>query len=602
MSTWYIAGETGSDSNSGLTAAAPRKTLPANASVTTGDTFNLAENIRGANGVAAENYYPLKSALTFQQWDGQPQARMRGDTPISGTWSAATNGWSINIGAGLTIDHVLYDWDNSEDSRGRRKAFLISGTLASVTSATGSKGRYNYNSGTGVLTVYLGGADPNTSGKEVAYCICTGKILIHTEGSGHRFTDINFGPMPGNGQCYGIRCDTSTDCVIRNCPADDMGYHGHGFYQGATANDGNHIIDCNFNGLRHDGTYTVHYQDGAAGAMTDCSVIGCHFEAHRYFDLDGVELSGLSAMGQTGIYAHSTSGTNIADLLVDGCSSYGAEAGFIPVGAANIPTPSDLADWSTYPIRTDRCSFIFTGSFDFAVYQAIRRTVYKQLGPCPTGYGGRGAINLGWDGGSTNRTILMEACAFNFDLDELAGAATQGFTVAVAGGTAQFRFTNCTFWNRGANYADRRNFLDYRDSNTKFFIARGCVFGHAGTGSFTGVASNCSGTSAANMDIVDCAYWNMTLYSMRAASDTSAEWTATIDANAQHLGATPFPAAPASFTLTRSSSLWAISRATSAVLPSEVLGGPYASKHGAYQPHRAPSAGLGVATAIRIGV
>ena len=166
MASWYIHGTTGSDANSGLTELLPRLTLPANASVTAGDTINIAGTIRSSAGDAASFSYS-KSNLIFQQWPGQTQAILHGGTLAGTGWvqGADVGGgtqWTKTIATGLTISRFAYKYDASTTSTGHHYGIMRTNALALTL------GEATYNSGTGAAIINIPtGQSPNGSTADV---------------------------------------------------------------------------------------------------------------------------------------------------------------------------------------------------------------------------------------------------------------------------------------------------------------------------------------------------------------------------------------------------------------------------------------------------
>ena len=77
MATYYVAGQTGSDSNSGTTETAPLKTMPSGAG--TGDTIYCSEQIRDSSGNAATITYTNKSNMVPHPRRSAPSGMTIGD-------------------------------------------------------------------------------------------------------------------------------------------------------------------------------------------------------------------------------------------------------------------------------------------------------------------------------------------------------------------------------------------------------------------------------------------------------------------------------------------------------------------------------------------
>ncbi len=596
---FYVAGETGSDvgPNPGTNPIAPRRTMPI--SVDSGDTVHCSEKIRSSSGGASTTTYTGKSNLTIGQWGGRPQAEFRGDAELPGSgWAASTNAWQKTIATGLTLSAVVYKWDANIDGDGRHYGHLVPDTLVNVQNATGAIGRYNYDGGTGVLTVYLGGDNPNTSGFPVAWVQANNlaAIFLNGAGSGRVVTGVNFALYCGTGNSYCVRMDDAQGSAIRRCVARDAGVHPLGFLGQATANLNNVIEDCTMHGMEPGGTGTVHYQVNASGACAGARNRRCTVWLYRWLGTDGNARAGLSAMGQIGFFTHGDAGTPIQDVELDACTVREFEVGGYPWSSAQTPAvaPADYLKWAAYPFRVTASSYLNGAAMRMTEFRAIRRSRLHLplIGATHQGVFAVAAIDLA--GGAGTRRLLLESCEIivNLDAPNATDPPVRAFRVDNSGaGDARIILVNCSSLNTGvqSGATDFRTWFSFEGRTGSPFQVRGCVFSHSVTGANHAlcIGDNNANAGGSDHDFKDNVYKNISTgrYSQFiAAIDTEVEWLSVVDNQGGRVETgTIYPNAPTDLSLNPGSVIWVDRRATSAVVPTAGINNRYADMFGAYQ-------------------
>ncbi len=610
MAWYFVRGETGSDSNDGLNPFTAKKTfagLVAAVTIASADVIWCAEKIRdnttitgGATGGPAVLDLTGLSNVQIAQEPGWAQADIRCDRELVQTgWTASTNAWQLTLtGApAATPNTVVYKWDASVTANGQHYGHLESDSLTDVQNAVGATGRFHFDTSTKVLSVYLGGANPNTSGFPVAvsWVPTSQEALIRiTGGSGNSVRGLYFSlsamPTAASQIGWGVILKSSPNSQCIDCIGRDMGLHTFGSYASGSSASGCIFSGCeSWSGGKGGGGAFIAFTTSAFTMAAQ--FLGCEVHAYRYLGLDGNVLTGtLDAMAGDPFYAHADSGTPITDILCDGCLVEYLDnpgSGCRAFNAANAAAPSNGENWASYAMRVDR-SFIRNSCMEYYTgnYVAFRRTKVVQNRTLDEGNNGvRGAFSMWTAAGS----LWFESCEGIFDLTAAGGAAAQTrvFTVTQAAGLSFIGGINSSFWNvSDVAPTDSKAFCDYIFEDRKAFRFTGCVFGHKTTGVAPDLCMQDTSVSAANHGFVDCAYYNIGTgrFSYNSTLNTQAEWLSAVDTSARFLASTPFPNAPTDLSLTPASSLWTTTRSTNTVIPYRGINrAAYARQHGAYQ-------------------
>lgn len=611
---WFVRGETGSDMNPGTAASQAVRTFDAVVPhIASGDRIFVSERVRNnethawaATGRAATLRLNALTTVTIEQEPGRPPADIRGDTQlVQSGWSPLGAAWQLTLaGAGeLAPDAVVYDWDNSVDSLGRHFGHLVPDTLTNVTTASGIIGRYHYNTASAVLSVYLGGDNPNTSGRPVGVCwVPRGQegAIKFFQGSANAVAGLTFSLYPSQGAAgqngwalIFVNCTNSTGIGLTG---RDLGAHSFGAYGGGTSATGCVFVDCaSWSGRAAGGGAFIHFTH-LPNTMTGAR-IACEAHLYRLLGTDGQPrqpgTSPLDAPWGAPFYAHANGGHAITDILDDRCLvRYYEDPGIdMPAfSAANIPPPVNRADWSTYAHRIDRATVIDAGVQDYTESAAFRRSRFRQCHPLPQGTGGtRGAWTL-WTGAGTS-SLLFESCEFIFDLSDSTGgnSRVRAFSVNSNAGTSFIHMANCSAWNasdQGAS-SDFHAFFDYLYADHRPYRVYGSVFGHKVSGPGSALCIQDASTSPANHIFLDCAYHGVNdaqqRFSQNPAISSFSAWRAWVDWCSAQVGTSPFPHAPHSLTILPHTPLWPLPRITPLFAPPAGIDGPYSRFRGAWQ-------------------
>lgn len=611
---YWVDASSGIDTNTGLSLAQAFKTTNALPALASGDTVYLAGQLR--NNVAlftgAATSGPgllatsgLSNVTIAAMPGGSSPPEFRGDQQLVQTgWTASTNAWQLTLtgAAASAPDAVVYKWDANVDSNGHHYGHLVLDTLANVQGATGTIGRYNYNTSTKVISVYLGGDNPNSSGFPIGVCwVPTSQeaVVKISGGTNNTVSGINFALYPSQGATgqtgWAVIAMSSPNATIVGCTCKDMGAHGFGSYASGSTSSGCYIVGCTTQSGRAGGGGAFIHFTTSAFSLTARNT-NCRADEYLLLGTDGNAradgLSALDAFSGNGFYAHSDSGTPVQDILNTGCVvQYFQDPGFSfqAFNAGFTPAVADGTSWASYPCRCDQCQIIGSNQeYYTAGVTGFRRSKIKQTRQLPEGGGGtRGAVTL-WTG-TGDGSLLFEACEFIFDFSDTAagGNVTRGFSCNSNSGNSYIHLVNPSCHDISTQTASNfHGFFDYLSVDANLFRVYRGAFSFKTAGGAAALCFGDSGTSAANHTFVNSAYWQVGTgrYSQNAAIDTQAEWLASVDTAANFLSVLPFPNAPPDLGLTSASPLWSI-RATSALFPPTYgLNGPWSRLHiGAYQ-------------------
>lgn len=424
MTTWYVhsnvtgadtggltgydtsTGSLGSDSNSGLTAAAPFLTLTKLATVMqNGDTANLAGRFRFPDATLTAFSMTTATGRTFQQWSGQAPFDLRGDNliPIDTAWTQDTvdagNGTysttitaALGTGYGNTLAACMFDYDLAEnlDSDGRHVTHFR--RVASKALCT-DVGTYFYNNTTGELTVHCKFDQDPTSSVQIHYSRRGRNGFLNTD-SGNAsgsltFSSLRFSAFADNTAQKGC-CIMVPGCTgnrYNDCVFDDYGFHAITHNGGSDVN--NIDTDCIYRGCPPGGAAIAFYADAGVGpgavAVTSCQSVRGLFYLNTFIGIDsGAESGAPVEQGSviTSIIVHgSVSGAGAVKIInprtiqytfsdgsVDVCSPYDCSG----AGTASVSDPSDPDNFAIQIIQTDPDIFVIdNGTTQLSVNQMV---------------------------------------------------------------------------------------------------------------------------------------------------------------------------------------------------------------------------------------
>lgn len=614
MGSFYLAGQTGSDTNDGLTADTPKKTwsgLLAAHTPQDGDIFYWNEQVRSAttyawaqSGGAA---YVIFSDVTAVQLIAGSTASMRGDTVLVQTgWTASGNAWTLTLTGGPAVqpDAAVARWDEQITAAGQHYGHQIPDSAANCQAATGDLGRWNYNTTTKVLTWYVpGGLNPNTCGFPLRVCwtpaAATTTAAIQFSGGANNIIRGGkaelYPSQSGAGQnAWGQIFLSSPGSIALDFDTYDCGAHGVGAYGGASSASGCEHIRCDVWSGRAGGGGAFISFTAAAYTMTG-RYTGCIAYVYEFLGDDAARrLDGTAAMDAFSgdvFYAHSTAGTPITLMQWTNCEVHFLQDPGIAVKAFNIankPATSDPDDFETYAGQADRCIVTGAGTFHYTEQPpAFRRCRLEQTRQLHQGGGGtRGAWTL-WTGAGTGY-FYFEACEFRNNLANTTGH-TRAMTVNSNSNTSYAVLVNNSFLDTAGSAADMAYFLDYVSADANLYRGAGNVFAHTVNITTSALCWQDASTSAANHGFGDGAYYNIDnatgRYSQNAAINSAAEFIANVDPNGHVLTEPPYPAAPVTLDISGASPLWTLRRDTSDPVPLSGITSSYVGAIGAFQPH-----------------
>ncbi len=598
--------DNGSDSNDGLTAATPKKTIAAGLALFDTSSFQYLY----VRGTGRNEWFSLsgKSNKVIQRW---PEAAKPNLTHrlVTGNWVTSDNlVFATTIATGLSIDAVTFGWGQYVNpATGGHGGFCkrLASAAAVSSAATGNLGRYHYDSSTGVLTAYFGGANPNSAGREVGYStVATAEAAFRLVGCTNiLISGFKVGPMPKYSGQYGwaVRAEGSTGCIVEGVEAYDMGAHVFGTLGGSGDSSGLVVRGCVAVGLSPVGTHMVSHQNQADGAYsTPPKYENCTIVATRYRGLDDEVLDGRSdtvaamdANTQICAYGHSDGGTGIKFDLVN-CTILNYDSGSArpwAIGDSAAVAIKNLNNGDLYPARIIGGSVTNFAPSNVNVYPghwSVRRVAFSTNVAPSTGFSAIGIFFGIAAVDNANYHYLFEACTFSGSLD--GGGATRMFSgQGSTGGTKRFSFVGCSFNNTGVSATQFCGIFDAVANNVKYFECRGGIISHK-----TASPDNCvilwDTATALNDAFTDNLYFNVGNANSRyahigaGAGYNAAQWFANVDTSGSVAGNVLAADPYAATTLEPTATAKAKTRATSTPAQSLGINGRrFDSKFGAFQ-------------------
>lgn len=578
MTTYYVHGQTGSDANSGLSSLLAKQSLSGLVgTLVTGDTVNCGERLYD------NATFGSLSNVTIQQEPGYTQAIFDGSSILGQSgWIAATNAWTKSIGTSLGVEYCIYG--TSTNARGSFTRHLTSDTAVNVAAATGATGKYNYNSGTGLLTVYLGGDNPNSSGKAVAYIARNNNNCIYVNtGDGNVFRSLYFENWQNNAQGGCLYLEGQTNLRVDGCKSWDCGPHAFVILGQGSAISNCALSDCYSYGCDDGGSHFTYYQAAAGGNTSNLRFVNCHVERHIYLNIDGAPIAGLSG-AQTGWLCHSDSGTPCRDIEAIGCSSYDQDVQNAPIVEwQSNPAPADGTIWSSYSCRSQNGIYENMTRWQISNHQSMRSSVmnFQQSGSSGLcRYGGFGCVSLNLAAGR----LLMEGCAIRFRSDD--GSSSPCNITMLANATCIMRFINCSIIDDGTNASTGMimfYFISGSD-DTANIVVNGCIVGHATLTGGTQQLCYSEGSTTPAFVLDDNVYGIFQNYAnVGNVAIANAAALAAKDTHSKILSSNPFTNYVTDLKIIQGTVLYGYKRQTGSPVPTECIDGAYAGFPGAYQ-------------------
>lgn len=371
MANRFVRMDVGSDSNGGTSRSDAFLTINAAVLVSSsGDTIYVSGTSTLGHGAVNNT---ISNLTITQDPDGDQAIWIGGNTIANSGWTETSGGsgvWDKTITASLSIDAICYNYLASTNSRGSHYGTLkLEASRAAVIAAgSGTQGNWFYVGGTGAVTGYFGGDNPNTSGKVIHYVSRRDVSAIKLIGTGNTVSGIWFKMWQQSGQgAGGVWLEDATGTgSITSCKAWDSGPHAFIVY-GALAGIANVTISgCAAYGGRNDGSCFTAYQTNASGTLSNVVISSCHVERHNHLNLDQKAITDDASISLTAFYCHGDAGTPIAGVQYVGCTTYDlnpsrattAGTQFCnapPISGGSSAAPASLTVPTGYKVRAIRC-------------------------------------------------------------------------------------------------------------------------------------------------------------------------------------------------------------------------------------------------------
>jgi hypothetical protein len=603
---FYLDLTNGSDSNNGLTESTPKLTTTAAVAL-----FDAASaQTLYVKGIGRNQWFTLSglSNKTITTWPGA-------STPIlthrlvAGSWNdLGGNVYSNLIPDSLTLSAVTYGFGSARSATtggyyGFLRRYATTGDLTAA--ASGGKGKYHYNSVTGEIRIYVGGANPNVTGLEVGYStVETTPAAFQLVGCTNcTISGFNVGPLPKySGQYgWGVRCEGTTGCTFSDMTLDSTGSHAIGTLGGSGNSSNNTFNNIRCFGGAYASTPLIANGNNSEGALVGIRFNGCSVYLSRFWGIDDLVLDGRSdtvaamdAISQIAIYGHADTGTPIADVeFRSGTVDCSAEPGPFMWQLDNSPAVATVnrAAASAFPLRivdTDIINFGVQPLSQGTGHWSATRCRFRTTRTATPGFGSAGIMYIA-AANSNDYLYLCEACTFISSLDNAGGETRMFNGQQSTGGTKRLYFKNCTFYNTGVLTGQFCGFFDCATESVKYFEAIGCIFAHKSTGAAYCLYMRDSATALAGNPILDCVYYNIDNANSRyaqIATVNAATWFSTYDTAGSVannvLSANPF-VSDSNLRVRPASALYGDKRATTAIVPIAGIDGTYQGYFGAYQ-------------------
>lgn len=353
---FFVDTITGSSSNDGLTNLTPKATVAQGMTLLSADP--TAAQVLYVNGIPRNDWITFtnlqnKVVMAWPITEGLPSGTGAIVRPwltnraVSGTWSTAGSSVYTNdtpIATGLTITAITYGYGGSGRISALTGGFYglcerYADSTAVIAAASGTTGRVAYNSSTGVISGYFGGANPNSSGLEICYATVSAQkaAVLFSGCSNCQVIGFNIGPTPVGDTsqfAWGVRRENSPNCYLIDCNIHGWGNHGAGCIGGTGDSSNGGAINCNFYDGAPAGTHYCVHQNNTDGTLTNHVLSGCLFKSHRYLGITDAVLAKRADV------AGRITASSIANPTVITSAAHGLLSGASITIAGSNSTPS----------------------------------------------------------------------------------------------------------------------------------------------------------------------------------------------------------------------------------------------------------------------
>lgn len=573
---YYVHATIGNDLNDGSLGSPFHTLIRLQSAMQSGDRAFLAGTFR------ERLFLSGLSNITVAQWQGQPQAILRGDRVIAGPWSGGPIVWQAVLPPGQTPASVVVDWDTNVDQYGRHFGFLKpvpdAGAVSLIPNA------FWFDASTRTLALNLAGEDP--AAHQIAFCVAgTDGLTIYGGAAGVTNVTVDglhsylwADPTPGTG--YGFKMRDCRNSVLKNHVAIDNGYHGSGWVNYSVPNTNNHEENGVVWGTTNDSCF-VFYTD--LGDVTGARWTDCTAYKYTFLGRDAQPVTSFEKC--TGFHWHTSgAGPLVRDLEANSChvvefedqNNAGAFAG------QDSSLPSDATDWRTYPARVVECTVIRgKGALVYPNATAFVRCSmdYSLAGGTATSteavFADNGIAGAG--------AMLFDACEIEVNLDGSSGRAFFGVRGAI-----RWTFLNSSFLDTGVNAFPHRIVMWYAPQSG--LLARGSIFAFRNRNGVRGLNYNDFNAAWLPLhDFKDCVYVNVSdsAYSTvsNGAFNDKAEWKSLVDPDGIYLTQSPYAdvSGATGLALDPSGPLAGVRKRLAIATAVGINGVAYSGTYGAYQ-------------------
>jgi hypothetical protein len=493
MSTYYVNSSTGSDGNSGATAALAKATFAAGAALlSNGDTLIIADDTTYHEAQVTVT----EDSITIQRsGDGTARPQIRGDVVVApGSWTDA--GSDIFTAAVTTEpEGVIYDWDDSLTTPAQSYHIALHyGHLPRTAGTETAPGDGEWGWAANVLYVNPpAGADkPDTGGTWAWLRPGNGLLLNGCDGATVDGIDAYLWIEYATSNGYAIRGADCENCTIENGTFLDCGWHHVGFAGTKTVSNVIRNVLCA--GHNTDSASTANAivfagtDNGDLNRGNRCYDATVH--ASWLLNTSGTALR-TAANGFVPVYSHGNSGNSSKtnDVEYHRLKVYGRYVADERVNFAtcnDVDDPSDAADPETYNVRAYDGEWIVDRSG--VIEDVSLQRVDIQFGTISANTAAVSTINRPF-----NLTACTLVCTISNALGRVFQLASDAATDA--------NFINCSI--HLVTSTANASLIEISGSSGAVTMRR-CLFSRADTGAFLKDGSGSAAVVAGQFDIANC--------------------------------------------------------------------------------------------------